>query len=91
MVLPELQSQWLVTRHDSIDIVPASIGLKMTDQTWYCEQWRHLKFAGRKRRRDVSPADSTSRHKIVLHTNKCTTGVVRLLLLGRPWAACAAL
>ena len=30
---PESQSQWLLIRHGSINVVPASIGLKMTDQT----------------------------------------------------------
>ena len=70
VTLPESLSQWLLMRHGSINIVPVSIGLKTTDQTWHYEQWPHLKFAGRKRRRDVSPADSKSRQKIVLHTNK---------------------
>ena len=80
-VLPETQNQWLIMRHGSTNVVPAAIGLKTTDQTWHYEQWLHLKFAGRKHRRDVSPADSKSRQKIVLHTNKYTTGVVRLVLL----------
>ena len=59
MVLPESQSQWLSLRHGSIDVNLAD--------TWHYEQWLHLKFAGRKRRRDVSPADSKSRHKIVFY------------------------
>ena len=70
VVLPESQNQWLIMRHGSINVVPAAIGLKTTDQTWHYDKWLHLKFAGRKRRRDVSPADSGSRQKIVLHTNK---------------------
>ena len=57
-------------RHGSVNVVPASIGLKTTDQTWDYEQLLHLNFAGRKHRRDSSPADSKSRQKIVLHTNK---------------------
>ena len=67
MVLPETQSQWLSLRHGSIDVNLADLGLRTTDKTWHYEQWLHLKFAGRKRRRDVSPADSKSRHKIVFY------------------------
>ena len=70
VVLPESQSQWLKPRHGSIDVVLVAIGLKATDQTWLYEQWLHLKFAVRKRRRDVSPANSKSRQKIVLYTKK---------------------
>ena len=70
VVLPESLSQWLLLRHGSINVVPAAIGLRATDQTWHNEQWLHLKFAGRKHRRDVSLADSQSRQKIVLHTKK---------------------
>ena len=66
----ESLSQWLLLRHGSINVVPAAIGLRATDQTWHNEQWLHLKFAARKRRRDVSLADSQSRQKIVLHTKK---------------------
>ena len=51
-------SLWLLMRHGSINMVPASIGLESTDQTWHREQWLHFKFAGRRRRRDVSPAGS---------------------------------
>ena len=58
-------SQWLSLRHGSIDVNLADLGLRTTDKTWHYEQWLHLEFAGRKRRRDVSPADSKSRHKIV--------------------------
>ena len=65
MVLPESQSQWLILRHGSINVVPPDIGLRATEKTCHYEQWLHLKFAGRKRRRD-----SMSRQKIVLHTNK---------------------
>ena len=35
VVLPESQSQWLILRHGSIDVVPAAIGLGATDQTWH--------------------------------------------------------
>ena len=59
MVLPESQSQWLILRHGSVNVVLADIGVRATEKTW------HLKFAERKRRRD-----SMSRQKIVLHTNK---------------------
>ena len=38
-VLPESQSQWLIVRHGSINVVPASVGLKTTDQTCHYEQW----------------------------------------------------
>ena len=47
-------------RLGSIDNVPTSIGLNVPDQTWHYEQWLHLKFAGRKRRRDIFPADFMS-------------------------------
>ena len=50
VVLPESQSQWLILRRGSIDVVPAAIRLKATDQTWHYEQWPHLKFAGSTRR-----------------------------------------
>ena len=66
VVLPGSQPQWLILRHGSINVVLASIGLRTTDRTWHCEQWLHPKFAGRKRRRDGSPADSKSRQKIYL-------------------------
>ena len=66
MVLRESQSQWLILRHGSINVILADVGLTATDKTWHHEQWLHLKFAGLKRRRDVSPADSKSRQKIVL-------------------------
>ena len=33
MVLPESQVQWLVLRHGSINVVPADIGLRATDNT----------------------------------------------------------
>ena len=75
------QNQWLIMRHGSINVVPAAIGLKTTDQTWHYEQWLHFKFAGRKRRRVASPADSKSPQKCELHTNACTTGVGHLLAL----------
>ena len=82
VVLPESQSQWLIMRHGSIIVVvPASIGLKTTDQAWHYEQWLHLMFAGCKRRRDASPADSKSRQKCQLHTSACTTSVGHLLAL----------
>ena len=70
VVLPVSQSQWRLMRHGSVNVVSEATGLKTTDHTWHYEQWLHLKVAGRKRRRDVSPADSKSRQKIVLHTNK---------------------
>ena len=53
--------------HGSINVDPANTGLRTTDGTQHYEQELHLKFAGRKRRRDVSPTDSKSR-QIVLHT-----------------------
>ena len=71
-------------RHGSINVAPASFGLRPSDQTWHNEQWLYLTFAGRKRRRDVSPADSKSRQKCLLHTNACTTGVGHLLALIAP-------
>ena len=56
VVLPESQSQRLIIlRHGYFDVVPAAIRLKATDQTWQYEQWLHLKFAGRKHRRDGIP------------------------------------
>ena len=70
VVLPESQSQWLILRHGCIDVVPAAIGLKATDQSWHYEQWLHLKFAERKRRRDISPSDSKSRQTVVLYNKK---------------------
>ena len=70
VVLPDSQSQRLMIRHGSINVVPASIGLRSEDQTWHDEQRLHLEFAVRKRRKDASPADSKSRQKIVLHTNQ---------------------
>ena len=63
VVLPESQKQWLIMRHGSINDAPAAVGLKTMDKTLHYEQWLHLKFAGRKRRRDASPADSKSRQK----------------------------
>ena len=74
MVLPESQSQWLSLRHGSIDVNLADLGLRTTDKTWHYKQWVHLEFAGRKRRRDVSPAESKSHHKIVLYVKKKATG-----------------
>ena len=41
---------------------------------------------GRKRRRDVSPADSNSRQMIVLRTNKFATGAARMPLRELPFA-----
>ena len=82
VVLPESQNQWLLLRHGSINVVPATIGLKTTDRTWHYEQWLHLKFAGRKRRRDVSPADSKSRQMCLL---------AHLHMRDRRRASCAAL
>ena len=32
--MPESQDKWLIMRHGSFDVVPASIGLKTTDKTW---------------------------------------------------------
>ena len=90
VVLPDPQCQWLITRHGSIDVVLANIGLGPKDKTWHHEQWLRFKFAGRKRRRDATPADSKSQQKIVLHTMR-TTGVVCLAaseLVG--WGTCAA-
>ena len=72
------------------DVVPASIGLSVTDQTRHCEQWFHLKFAGRKQRRDASPADSQSWQKIVLHTGAvCLAASELVLTLGIVWGTCA--
>ena len=76
VVLPESQSQWLL-RHGSIDVVPASVGFEVTEYPWHYEQWLHLMFAGRKRRRNTSPADSNSRQKIVLHTKRATSVAAR--------------
>ena len=70
VVLPESQRHWLIMRHGSINVVPATIGLKTTDQTWHYEQWPRLKFAGRKRRSVAFLADTKSRQKCLLHTNK---------------------
>ena len=70
VVLPDPQSQRLMIRHGSVNVVPANIGLRSEDQTWHDEQRLHLEFAVRKRRKDASPADSKSRQKIVLHTNQ---------------------
>ena len=67
VVLPDPQCQWLATRHGSIDVILANIGLEPKDQTWHFEQWLHLKLAARKRRRDASQADSKSRQKVVPH------------------------
>ena len=69
-MLPESENQWLIMRHGSINVIPANIGLKTMGQTWHYEQWLHLKCAGRKRIRDAALADSKSRQKIVLHTDK---------------------
>ena len=55
---------------DNIEVVPAAIGLRATDQTWHYVQWLHLKLAGRRRRRDVSLADPKSRQKVVRYTKK---------------------
>ena len=54
-------------RHGSINVDPAKTGLRTTDGTRHYEQELHLKFAVRKRRRDVSRTDSKSRQG-VLHT-----------------------
>ena len=70
VVVPESQSQWLIVRHGSIDVVPAAIWVKATGQTWHYEQWLHLKFAGCKRRRDVPPRIQSRARKIVLYTKK---------------------
>ena len=63
---PSQQSQWLISRHGSIDVVPTAIGLGATDQTWHHEQWLHLKFAGRKCRHDVPPVPAAQ--------NRCSAG-----------------
>ena len=63
VILPESQREWLIMKHGSFNVKPAELGLKSSDQTWHYEQWLHLKFAGRKRRRDASPADSNSRRR----------------------------
>ena len=55
----------LETRHGSVDVVPPNIGFGRKDHTWHYEQWLHLKFTERKRRRDASLADSKSRQKDV--------------------------
>ena len=61
--LPEEQNLWLVMRHGSFNVVPASIGLKSTDKTWHYKLWMHLDFAGLKRRRDTYPSESKASHQ----------------------------
>ena len=91
MVLHESQTRWLVVSDGSIKVVLAVSGLSATEQTWHYEQWLHLKIAGRKCRRELSSADSKSRQKIVLHTNKRATGVIIGLLRKLLLATCAGL
>ena len=57
----------VIMLHGSFNVVPASIGLEPTDQTRHYEQWMHLKFAGRKRRRDTSSSCSKSMRHGSLH------------------------
>ena len=66
--LPGSKRPWLILRYGSNNVIPANIGLRTTDQTWHYEQWLHLKYAGRKRKKDASPQDSKSQQKIVMHT-----------------------
>ena len=91
MVRPESQSQWLILRHGSINVILADVGLTATDKTWHHEQWLHLKFAGRKRRRDASPADSKSRQRncaanqqVTDPRRTCASGKVAIGHLRRP-------
>ena len=77
MVLTESQSQWLILRHGSVNVVLADIGARASEKTWL------LKLAERKRRRD-----SMSRQKIALHTNKWATGVARERLRKLRWGTC---
>ena len=91
MVLHESQTQWLIVSDGSIKVVLAVSGLSATEQTWHYEQWLHLKIAGRKCRRELSPADSKSRQKIVLRTDKRTIGVTIGLLRKLLLATCAGL
>ena len=44
-----------------------NVGLGPKDQTWHHEQWLHLKFTGRKRRRGAFPVDCKPQQKAVLH------------------------
>ena len=68
--------KWPDTSHSPFDVVPASIGLQATDQTWHYEQWMHLNFAGRQEQRDASPSDSKSRrHGYQIPTMFWVTGV----------------
>ena len=45
VILPESQSQWVIMKHRSLNVKPADLGVKLSDQTWHHEQWLHLKFA----------------------------------------------
>ena len=54
------KARCLILRHGSVIVIPAAIGLRATHHTWHYEQWLHLKFAGRQRRRDLSPAGRRS-------------------------------
>ena len=63
VILTGSQTEWLTMKHGSFNVKSAELGLKSSDQTWHYEQWLHLKFAGRKRSFDASPADSNSRRR----------------------------
>ena len=65
--LSDPQCQWSITRHGSIDVVLANIGLGPQDQKWHQEKWWHSKFTGRKRRGVASPAGFMSQQKVVPH------------------------
>ena len=50
-------------RHGSFEMQPVSVDLRPSHKTWRYEQWVHLKFASRKRRKDRSPSGTkSSRH-----------------------------
>ena len=72
----------LLTGHSSIDIVPAIIGLGHQDQKWHYEQWMHLKFTERKRRKNASHADSKSGKKSYPATQVVSSGLCGSALLG---------
>ena len=62
--MPGSQDKWLIMRHGSFELQPASTGWKASDKTWHYEQWLHLKFASRQRRKNGSPSGMKSRqHK----------------------------
>ena len=91
-VSPQSQSQWIIMRHGSINVVPSDVGLRATDKNLALRTVAPPQVCGgRKGRRDVSPADSNSRQKIVLHTNKLATGAARVPLRELRFATCVGL